>query len=93
MLGILTLCISATLLTFLNSGIPVTNGEHSGAFYLGGSAEPILDGFRATMPAIANILALLAVIGLIASLHTIIYAQGRQIYSLSGPATSRGGCR
>src|SRR3546814_3744318 len=35
------------------------------------------------MPGIANILALLAVIGLIASLHTIIYAQGRQIYSLS----------
>ena len=83
MLGILTLCISATLVVFLNSSIPVTNGEHSGAFYLGGSAEPILDGFRVTLPAIAKILALLAVIGLIASLHTIIYAQGRQIYSLS----------
>ena len=83
LLGILTLCISATLVTFLNSGIPVTNGEHSGAFYLGGSGQPILDGFQVTMPSIANILALLAVIGLIASLHTIIYAQGRQIYSLS----------
>jgi ethanolamine permease len=83
LLGILTLCISATLVVFLNSGIPVTNGENSGAFYLGQSAEPILDGFRVTLPAIANILALLAVIGLIASLHTIIYAQGRQIYSLS----------
>jgi ethanolamine permease len=83
LLGILTLCISATLVVFLNSSIPVTNGEHSGAFYLGGSAEPIHDGFRVTLPAIAKILALLAVIGLIASLHTIIYAQGRQIYSLS----------
>jgi ethanolamine permease len=83
LLGILTLCISATLVTFLNTGIPVTNGEHSGAFYLGGSAEPILDGFRVTLPGIAKFLALLAVIGLIASLHTIIYAMGRQVYSLS----------
>jgi ethanolamine permease len=32
---------------------------------------------------IAKLLALLAVIGLIASFHTIIYAYGRQIYSLS----------
>jgi ethanolamine permease len=83
MLGIMTLCISATLITFLNPGIPVGDGTHSGAFYLGTSAEPILDGFRVTLPQLANILALLAVVGLIASLHTIIYAQGRQIYSLS----------
>jgi ethanolamine permease len=83
MLGILTLCISATLITFLNPGIPVGDGTHSGAFYLGTSAEPILDGFRVTLPQLANILALLAVVGLVASLHTIIYAQGRQIYSLS----------
>jgi len=83
LLGILTLCISATLITFLNPGIPVTDGTHSGAFYLGTSAEPLLDGFRVTMPGLAKILALLAVIGLIASLHTIIYAMGRQVYSLS----------
>lgn len=82
-LGILTLCISATLITFLNSGIGVTNGTASGAFYLGTSAEPLLDGFRVTMPGLAKVLALLAVIGLIASLHTLIYAMGRQIYSLS----------
>jgi ethanolamine permease len=98
LLGILTLCISATLITFLNSGIgvvrevtevdPTTNQEAvkqiSGAFALGGSGEPLLDGFRAIYGgAAANVLALLAVIGLIASLHTIIYAYGRQIYSLS----------
>jgi ethanolamine permease len=82
-LGILTLCISATLITFLNSGIGVTNGTASGAFYLGTSAEPLLDGFRVTIPGLAKVLALLAVIGLIASLHTLIYAMGRQIYSLS----------
>ena len=83
LLGILTLCISATLVTFLNSGIPVTDGTHSGAFYLGTSGEPILDGFRVTLPGLSGILSLLAVVGLIASLHTIIYAGGRQIYSLS----------
>ncbi|MGH6934560.1 MAG: amino acid permease [Dongiaceae bacterium] len=83
LLGILTLCISATLITFLNSGIGVTNGTNSGAFYLGSSAEPLLDGFRVTMPGIAKLLALFAVIGLIASLHTLIYAMGRQVYSLS----------
>jgi ethanolamine permease len=82
-LGILTLCISATLITFLNSGIGVTNGTNSGAFYLGTSAEPLLDGFRVTMPGLAKLLALFAVIGLIASLHTLIYAMGRQVYSLS----------
>jgi ethanolamine permease len=84
LLGILTLCISATLVTFLNPGIPVTNGTNSGAFYLGSSGEPLLDGFRAISGGTAaKVLALLAVIGLIASLHTIIYAIGRQIYSLS----------
>ncbi|HEU4826802.1 MAG TPA: amino acid permease, partial [Dongiaceae bacterium] len=83
LLGILTLCISATLVTFLNSSIPVTDGTHSGAFYLGTSGEPILDGFRVTIPGLASVLSLLAVVGLIASLHTIIYAAGRQIYSLS----------
>jgi ethanolamine permease len=82
-LGIATLCISATLITFLNSGIGVTNGTNSGAFYLGSSAEPLLDGFRVTMPGLAKLLALFAVIGLIASLHTLIYAMGRQVYSLS----------
>ena len=83
LLGILTLCISATLVTFLNSSIPVTDGTHSGAFHLGTSGEPILDGFRVTIPGLASVLSLLAVVGLIASLHTIIYAAGRQIYSLS----------
>ncbi|HEY1386245.1 MAG TPA: amino acid permease [Dongiaceae bacterium] len=83
LLGILTLCISAVCVTFLNASIPVTDGTNSGAFYLGRSGEPILDGFRVTIPALASVLSLLAVVGLIASLHTIIYAAGRQIYSLS----------
>ena len=84
MLGFMTLVFSAFMTSFLNSGIDVTNGTSHGAFYLGTSAEPLLDGFRALYGSeAANVLALLAVIGLIASFHTIIFAYGRQIYSLS----------
>jgi ethanolamine permease len=55
-----------------------------GSFALGKSGEPLLDGFRAIYGgSAAKILAFVAVIGLIASFHTIIYAKGRQIYSLS----------
>jgi ethanolamine permease len=55
-----------------------------GTFSLSGSAEPLLDGFRVIYgTGTAKVLAFLAVIGLIASFHTIIYAYGRQIYSLS----------
>lgn len=84
--GIATLVFSATMIMFLNPGIPVQNadGTATGAFHLGSSLEPLLDGFRAIYPeSAANILALLAVIGLIASLHTLVYAMGRQVYSLS----------
>jgi ethanolamine permease len=82
--GIGTLAVSATLITFLNSGIGVTNGTNSGAFYLGTSGEPLLDGFRAIYATeAANVLAICAIVGLVASFHTIIYAMGRQVYSLS----------
>ena len=55
-----------------------------GAFALGTSGEPILDGFRAIFgSSAAKVLALLAVAGLIASFHAIIFAYGRQIFSLS----------
>ncbi len=77
--GICTLLISAGMILWLN---PSVNGV--GSFALGKSAEPLLDGFRAIYGAdIAKVLALVAVIGLVASFHTIIYAQGRQIFSLS----------
>jgi ethanolamine permease len=84
LLGIATLAISATLITFLNAGIPVTNGTSSGAFYLGSSTEPLLDGFRVIYGDLgAKVLAVMALVGLIASFHTIIYAMGRQVYSLA----------
>jgi ethanolamine permease len=85
MLGMLTLMISAAVLLVVNPSIAGV-GSHA----LGSSGEPILDGFRAIygdatvlgLP-IAKLLALAAVVGLVASFHTIIYAKGRQIYSLS----------
>jgi ethanolamine permease len=86
LLGIATLLFSAFMISFLNASIPVksADGSASGAFALGSSGEPLLDGFRALYGAeAANVLSLCAVIGLIASFHTIIFAFGRQIYSLS----------
>lgn len=84
-LGMFTLIASAVLIMFLNAGIGGTaEGQMKGAFSLATSAEPLLDGFRTIYGAgIAKPLALAAVIGLIASFHTIIFAFGRQIYSLS----------
>lgn len=82
--GMLTLFVSAILILFLNAGIgSLDEGKMHGAFTLGTSGEPVLDGFRVTIPAIAKLLAGFAVIGLIASFHTIIFAFGRQIFSLS----------
>jgi ethanolamine permease len=81
--GMLTLMVSALLITFLNSSVGAPDKMH-GAFTLSTSGEPLLDGFRVLYgTGAANTLALLAVIGLIASFHTIIYAYGRQIYSLA----------
>ena len=55
-----------------------------GAFALGTSGEPILDGFRVIFESTAaGALALVAVTGLVASFHAIIFANGRQVYSLS----------
>ncbi len=84
-LGMATLVVSAFLTMFLNAGVgSLEDGKMHGAFSLGASAEPLLDGFRVTIGGFgAKALALLAVIGLIASFHTIIFAYGRQIYSLS----------
>lgn len=76
--GIATLILCAFLTLFLVSGVA------GGAQQMASSAEPILDGFKAFYgEGIAKLLALAAVIGLVASFHTIIFAFGRQIYSLS----------
>lgn len=76
--GMFTLMFSAFMILFLNTGVS------PGAYGIARSSEPLLDGFRATFGGVtASGLALAAVIGLIASFHSIIFAFGRQIYSLS----------
>ena len=93
MLGMFTLIALGFLILLFNPAIPierqvtdaagVTATVH-GAFALGTSGEPILDGFRAIFAIeAAKALALAAVTGLVASFHAIIFGYGRQIYSLS----------
>ncbi|MBL8579142.1 MAG: amino acid permease [Mesorhizobium sp.] len=77
--GMLTLMVSAFMIVLLN---PSVIGV--GAFKLGSSGEPLLDGFRAIYgDSGAVILGLVALVGLIASFHTIVFAMGRQVYSLA----------
>ncbi len=78
-LGMFTLLASAFLILLLNPSLPGV-----GSYALGQSGEPLLDGFKALFGAsTAKALSLVAIVGLIASFHTIIFAQGRQIFSLS----------
>jgi ethanolamine permease len=78
--GLLTLIVTGFLVLFLNTGV-------TGAEEIRVSGEPLLDGFRVIFGAggetTANILGLCAVAGIIASFHTIIFAYGRNIFSLS----------
>ncbi len=93
MLGMFTLIALGFLVLIFNPAIPIERSVVDaagvattvhGAFALGTSGEPILDGFRAIYGLnAAGALALAAVIGLVASFHAIIFASGRQIYSLS----------
>ena len=72
-----TLIVTGLIVLFLNTGV-------LGAEATGGSLEPLLDGFRTMVgDEAAAILALLALIGLLASLMGIMFAYGRNMYSLS----------
>jgi ethanolamine permease len=77
--GLATLVITGVLITFLNMGIG------GGAAYFGSlTEEPLLDGFKHTLGvSSAKVLGMVAIAGLIASFHAIIFAYGRNIYSLS----------
>ena len=79
LLGLLTLVVCAFLTLVLNTAIA------PGAAALSTSDEPLFDGFRTIFGAGlgTRMLALVAVAGLVASFHSIIFAYGRQIYSLS----------
>ncbi len=77
--GILTLIVASVLTLFLNAGIA------PGAAEVGTSDEPLFLAFKTIFGEgmAAPLLSFIAVAGLIASFHTIIYAYGRNIYSLS----------
>ncbi len=78
-LGMLTLIVSAFMIVLINPSIAGV-----GSFALGSSLEPVLDGFKAIYGDVGVVvLGILALTGLIASFHTILFAQGRQIFSLS----------
>jgi ethanolamine permease len=79
LLGLATLVVFAFLTIVLNAGIA------PGAAAVGRSDEPLLLGLRTVFGngATARILALAGCAGLIASFHAILFAYGRQIYSLS----------
>ena len=72
-----TLIVTGLLVLFLNTGV-------IGAEATGVAGEPLLDGFRAIVgDQLAAVLALFALIGLLASLQGIMFAYGRNMYSLS----------
>jgi ethanolamine permease len=72
-----TLIFTGLLVLFLNTGI-------LGAKATGEAGEPLLDGFRAMVgDGVAAVLALFALVGLLASLQGIMFAYGRNMYSLS----------
>jgi ethanolamine permease len=74
-----TLLIAAILTLIFNTALP------GGAFLYGGSAFPLLDGLYAIFGkgTATELLGLLFMIGLVASFFTIIFAYGRNTYSLS----------
>jgi ethanolamine permease len=77
--GLLTLIVAAFLTLFLNAGIA------PGASGVGASEEPLFLAFRTIFGegTAASLLSLVAVTGLVASFHTIIFAYGRNVFSLS----------
>jgi ethanolamine permease len=79
MYGLLTLVVTGVLVLFLNSGIA------PGSAVLAESGEPLLDGLKTIFGSGTgtSLLGLIAVTGLVASFHTIIFAYGRNIFSLS----------
>ncbi|MFU0804554.1 MAG: Amino acid permease [Pseudoclavibacter caeni] len=75
--SVITLIISGAIVVILNPAV-------LGAQALGDSEEPLLDGFRAVLPGdAAAVISAFALIGLLASVQGIMFAYGRNLYSLS----------
>jgi ethanolamine permease len=92
--GIVTLLGLSLLVLVLNPGLPIIfdiadNGKVTetltGAAAVAKTGAPIADGFKAIFGdgMVTKALTVLALTGLIASFHTIIYAYGRVLFSLS----------
>ncbi len=78
--GVVTLAFFAILVLLLNPAVTGTAAISAGA----DSGEPLLAGFRVFLPeGVAAVLALFALVGLLASLQGIMFAYGRNMYSLS----------
>jgi ethanolamine permease len=79
LLGLLTLIAASFLTVILSVGIA------PGVAKVATSNEPLFLGFQTIFGTgmKSQVLGLIACVGLIASFHTIIFAYGRQIYSLS----------
>ncbi|MDX2244147.1 MAG: ethanolamine permease [Leptolyngbyaceae cyanobacterium bins.302] len=77
--GIFSLLILAGLVLVLNSGVA------PGAAGIGVSAAPLADGLKTVFGEgiFTSTLIIIAISGLIASFHTIIYGYGRVLFSLS----------
>jgi ethanolamine permease len=77
--GIVTLLVLSLLTLVLNSGVD------GGAAVIGESQAPLGDGFRAVFGrgATSTVLTFVALTGLVASFHTVIYAYGRVLFALS----------
>jgi ethanolamine permease len=79
-LGVITLAILAIVVLVLNPAVTGT----AGIAVSPGLDEPLLHGFRAILGEdLAAVLAIFALIGLLASLQGIMFAYGRNMYSLS----------
>ncbi|NYE35000.1 ethanolamine permease [Nocardioides cavernae] len=83
--GLVTLVACGAIVLFLN---PAVTGSYAMSGLDGSdeaaTGEPLLAGFRAFMPdGWAAVLSAFALIGLLASLQGIMYAYGRNMYSLS----------
>jgi ethanolamine permease len=75
--AMVTLLITGAIVVFLN---PAVLGSSKTA----DSGQPLLDGFSALIPGnLAAILSLFALVGLLASVQGIMFAYGRNMYSLS----------
>ena len=78
--ALVTLMVTGAIVLFLNSAVLGAKGT-------GASLQPLLDGFQkmfgSNADGIVGILAIFALVGLLASLQGIMYAYGRNMYSLS----------